>query len=101
MKAYFDVGNVMAFGFPEQFICELGGRIEKIHVKDYKTRHAGGAGFCNLLEGDVDFAEVMKALRAAGYDGYITAEVGGYSKARPLGVKAVAQALEAIIGGEL
>jgi len=101
VKAYFDVGNVMAFGFPEQFIRELGGRIEKVHVKDYKTRNAGAAGFCNLLEGDVDFADVIKALGEAGYDGYITAEVSGYARAKELGLKAIAEALDAIIRGEV
>ena len=101
VRAYFDVGNVMAFGFPQHFIRELGPRIARVHVKDYRTRFAGGAGFCNLLEGDVDFAEVMKALGEVGYDGYITAEVGGYSRARPLGVNAIARALDAIIGGKL
>jgi len=77
------------------------GRIEKVHVKDYKTRSAGAAGFCNLLEGDVDFADVIKALGEAGYDGYVTAEVGGYSRAKELGLKAIAEALDAIIRGEV
>jgi hexulose-6-phosphate isomerase len=101
VKAYFDVGNVMAFGFPQHYIRELGKRIDKVHVKDYRVQHAGAAGFCNLLEGDVDFAEVVSALRDVGYDGYVTAEVGGYVRARALGVKAIADALDAMVRGRL
>src|SRR5262249_34478863 len=33
--AYFDVGNVVAFGFPQEWIRELGKRILKIHIKEY------------------------------------------------------------------
>ena len=33
--AYFDVGNVVEYGFPQEWIKELGKRILKIHVKEY------------------------------------------------------------------
>ena len=33
--AYFDVGNVVEFGYPEEWIRELGHRILKIHIKEY------------------------------------------------------------------
>ena len=32
-------------------------------------------GFVDLLEGDVNWPEVMKALKDVGYDGYLTAEM--------------------------
>ena len=31
--------------------------------------------FCDLLEGDVNWLEVMKALAEVGYDGWATAEM--------------------------
>ena len=72
---YFDVGNVMLYGFPQQWIRILGRRIKRIHFKDFKTSVGTAQGFCDLLAGDVPWPEVMKALREVGYDGYCTAEM--------------------------
>ena len=77
--AYFDVGNVLINGFPEQWIRILGKLVKRIHLKDFKTSVGNIGGFCNLLEGDVNWPEVIKALQEIGYDGYLTAEVGGYA----------------------
>ena len=33
--AYFDVGNVVEFAYPEEWIRELGKRILKVHIKEY------------------------------------------------------------------
>ena len=71
--AYFDVGNVVEFGFPQGWIRELGKRILKIHIKEYaKAKRFGYA----LGEGEIDWPEVAKALVDVGYDGWVTAEVG-------------------------
>ncbi len=72
---YFDVGNSMAFGFPEDWIDTLGRRIFGVHFKDF--RHAVGTvdGFVGLLQGDVNWPKVMASLRRVRYDGYMTAEV--------------------------
>ncbi|MCL2462156.1 MAG: sugar phosphate isomerase/epimerase [Defluviitaleaceae bacterium] len=78
VKAYFDVGNVVRDGYPEQWIRILGSRIAKVHFKDYKRAVGTLDGFCDLLSGDVDYPEVMKALGEAGYDGWVTAEVFPY-----------------------
>jgi L-ribulose-5-phosphate 3-epimerase len=75
--AYFDVGNVLLFGYPEHWVAVLGPRIRKVHVKDFRRAVGTAAGFCPLLEGDADYPAVVAALRATGYDGYLTAEVGG------------------------
>jgi len=75
LGAYFDVGNTLLTGYPEHWIRILGKRIKKIHIKDFKRAIGNINGFCDLLEGDVDWAEVMRALREIGYDGYITAEM--------------------------
>ncbi|HZQ80879.1 MAG TPA: sugar phosphate isomerase/epimerase family protein [Gaiellaceae bacterium] len=72
---YFDVGNVLAHGYPEQWIRILGSRIKRVHIKDYKRAVGTEHGFTGLLQGDVDWPEVMAALREIGYDSYLTAEV--------------------------
>lgn len=79
--AYFDVGNVLLFGFPEQWIRILGKRIRKVHVKDFKTQVGNGHGFVQLLSGDVDWDAVRTALAEIGYDDVLTAELGIYAKA--------------------
>lgn len=73
-RAYFDVGNVVAFGWPEDWIRTLGPRIGKVHVKDFKR---GSREWVNLRDGDVNWPEVRKALAEVGYTGYLTAELGG------------------------
>jgi len=71
---YFDVGNVILTGYPEQWIKILGRRIKRVHFKDFKRAVGTLDGFCDLLAGDVDYAAVMAALREIDYDGSVTAE---------------------------
>jgi L-ribulose-5-phosphate 3-epimerase len=75
VKAYFDVGNVLLYGFPEHWIEILGPRIQRVHLKDFRRSVASGGGFVGLLEGDVNWPSVMAALKAVGYDGFVTAEL--------------------------
>ncbi|MBU0640559.1 MAG: sugar phosphate isomerase/epimerase, partial [Planctomycetes bacterium] len=74
---YFDTGNVLACGYPQDWIMTLGGRIARVHMKDYDLTRPGPAGFCNLGEGSVDWPAVMAAFRAVGYDGPLTYEGPG------------------------
>lgn len=74
--AYFDVGNVVYDGYPEQWIRILGSRLRKIHLKDYKRSVRTLQGFVPLGEGDVDFDAVASALRHVGYQDFCTAEYG-------------------------
>jgi len=78
LKAYFDVGNVILFGYSQDWIRTLGKRIVKIHLKDFKRK---GYQWTNLLEGDVNFKQVRLALQEVGYDGFLTTELGGGDKA--------------------
>jgi L-ribulose-5-phosphate 3-epimerase len=94
--AYFDVGNVLAFGYPHHWIRILGRRIRKVHVKDFKTGIGNIHGFCNLLEGDVPWQEVNDALTSIGYDGHVIAEVEGYKSQADLGLRHVAECLRTI-----
>ena len=78
VRVYFDVGNVVVSGFPEQWLRILGPRIGCIHLKDFRASVGTLDGFVMLLEGDVNWAEVMAAIREIGYDGTLTAEYGPY-----------------------
>jgi len=73
--AYFDVGNVLAFGHPEDWIASLGQRILGVHLKDFKTSVGNLDGFVDLLGGDVDYHRVMQSFRDIGYAGPFTAEI--------------------------
>jgi len=78
VKAYFDVGNVVVNAYPEHWIRILGKRIVRVHFKDFKRAIGNINGFVNLLEGDVNWPEVIKALQEVGYDSYVTAEMSPY-----------------------
>lgn len=73
--SYFDVGNVLFNGYPEHWIRALGKKIKKVHFKDYRVAAGGLHGFVDLLAGDVNYPEVVKALNDIGYDGWVTAEM--------------------------
>ena len=73
--SYFDVGNVLFNGHPEHWIKALGSRIKKVHFKDYRVAAGGLHGFVDLLAGDVNYPAVMEALKAIGYDGWVSAEM--------------------------
>jgi L-ribulose-5-phosphate 3-epimerase len=71
---YLDSANMMAYGYPEQWIRELGSRIKKVHLKDFtRSEHR----FVNLLEGDTDWPVVMAELRLAAYGSTLIHEVSG------------------------
>jgi len=73
--AYFDVGNTLLTGYPEHWIRILNKRIKKVHIKDFRASVGNVNGFVDLLEGDVNWKEVIRALKDVGYDGYLTAEI--------------------------
>jgi len=75
VKAYFDVGNVWFLGFPQEWIRHLKGLIACIHVKGFNRPTFQ---FTPLLQGDIPWADVMKALREVGYDGFLNVEVPPY-----------------------
>lgn len=84
---HFDIGNVVTYGWPEQWIRILGPRVLNLHIKEYsrKKRDAEGLwkGFnAELGEGDVDWPAVMRALDDIGYHGWGILEVPGGDAAR-------------------
>jgi len=96
LGAYFDVGNILNYGYPEQWIRILGQRVKRIHVKDFKGGGVSGA-FMPLLAGDVPWDRVMTALHEIGYDSYITAETSPFKHHPVEGAHQIARALDAII----
>lgn len=90
---HFDVGNVINFGWPEQWIRILGKRIQKLHIKEYsltkRDKTGPYSGFdVKFLEGDNDWPAVMKALDEIGYRGWGIAEQPGADS--PEGLKDLA-----------
>jgi L-ribulose-5-phosphate 3-epimerase len=76
VRAYFDVGNVVINGYPQDWIRTLGNRIAKLHIKDFKFANRD-ARFVPLREGEVDWQEVYKALSEIGFRGTATVELPG------------------------
>ena len=78
VRAYFDVGNVIIYGYAQDWIRPLGKRIVKIDLTDFKRQ---GYKWTNLLDGDVNWPEVSRALDEVGFEGYMTAELSGGNEA--------------------
>jgi hexulose-6-phosphate isomerase len=74
IRAYFDVGNVVISGYPQDWIRTLGKRIIKLHIKDFKFEN-DVAKWTPLREGAINWPEVYKALHEIGYTGSATVEL--------------------------
>ena len=96
VKAYFDVGNVVLYGYPQDWIRTLGKRIVKLHFKDFKfTKRV--AEFVNLRDGEVNWKEIHAALGEIGYNGTATLELGGGDEAY---LRDVSHRFDLILNGE-
>ena len=94
---HFDTGNVMPYGYPEDWILTLGPRIKRIHFKDYKLASRSEPGrSVDLLEGDVNWKAVMAALVKVGYNGFISPEISR-NPSQPDQLKQVSAALDKIL----
>lgn len=85
--AYFDIGNVIRFGYPDQWIRILGRRIGKLDIKDYSRDLQMNAGLkkgfdVQIGDGDAGWPAVRAALQEIEYTGWATAEVKGGDRAR-------------------
>lgn len=76
LRAYFDVGNVVLYGYPQDWIRTLGKRIVKLHIKDFSFRQRE-AKWVALGEGDIDWKAIHQALADIGYQGTATVELDG------------------------
>ena len=98
VRAYFDVGNVVLYAFPQDWIRTLGPRIVKIHLKDFNfDRRNGRFTWKNLGEGDIDWPEVRRALSEIKYSGYVTTELDGGDAAY---LKDVSARVDRFLAGE-
>ncbi|MFK7961298.1 MAG: sugar phosphate isomerase/epimerase family protein [Phycisphaerales bacterium] len=83
MGWHFDIGNIVAYGWPEHWIRTLAHRIIRLDAKEYSRKKLDNegrwAGFSvELLEGDCDWPAVMAALDDINYTGgWMAAEVAG------------------------
>jgi len=99
--ACFNVGVVVPLGYPEQWIRILGKRLKHVRLSDCKRAAAAPAGACGLLEGDVNWPAVTKALGATRYDGYCTLDMIPNADSHPLvRIRNASQAMDAILGVE-
>ncbi len=80
IQAWFDVGNVLLYGYPQDWIRTLGKSIVKVHLKDFK-RKQDGYEWVNLGDGDVDWEAVRAAFREIGYAGSAITELKGGDEA--------------------
>jgi len=74
VRAWFDVGNVVLYGYPQDWIRTLGASIFKVHLKDFKRKEDGYA-WVNLGDGDIDWTAVRQAFADVGYHGSAIAEL--------------------------
>ncbi len=74
VRAWFDVGNVVLYGYPQDWIRTLGPSIYKVHLKDFK-RSKDGYTWVNLGDGDIDWPAVRQAFADVGYHGSAIAEL--------------------------
>jgi hexulose-6-phosphate isomerase len=94
---YFDVGNVLNYGYPNHWIKILGSRIKKVHLKDFLLEIGNIHGFTHLFQGDVDWPRVIRALREVGYDGFLTVEVPPYKSYSSETIRVCSLCLDLII----
>ena len=100
--AYFDTGNVVYSGYPEQWIRILGKRIFKVHFKDYRRNPGGLNAFVDLLAGDVDWKAVRQALADVGYEGWAAGEmIPQYAQGSDQIIYNTSASMERILRGEL
>ncbi len=85
--AYFDIGNIVNYGWPEHWIRTLGPRILKLDIKEFSRKKRDDEGLwkgfdVEIGDGDCDWPAVRQALADIGYEGWATAEVPGGDRNR-------------------
>lgn len=97
---YFDLGNILRYGWPDHWLEVLGDKVFKLHVKEYSKKIMNeeglGKGFnVELTQGDVNWSQVMKTIKEINYKGqYMTLEVNGGDRTA---LKKLSEQLDTII----
>lgn len=94
LKAYFDVGNIVLYGIPQDWIRTLGKRIVRVHVKGFDEKKRDFVGLC---DGTIDWPVVRRGFESIGYSGWVNAELTGGDEAYLTGVS---QCMDKIFRGE-
>jgi L-ribulose-5-phosphate 3-epimerase len=76
VKAYFDIGNIVSTGYPQDWIRTIGNRLVRVHIKRFEpgAEHPRFDPADRRTQG-IDWPSVRAALREIGYQGWVTAEV--------------------------
>src|SRR6266478_4580810 len=98
---HFDVGNVINYGWPDQWIRVLGKRIQKLHIKEYSRKKRDSQGLwegfhVQLTEGDNDWPAIMKALDEINYTGWGISEQPSSDSSTPELLKELSQRMTKI-----
>jgi len=98
VRAYFDIGNVVSNGYPQDWIRTLGKRLCRVHIKRFEpgTDHPKFDPKDRRTQG-IDWPDVRKALNEVAYSGWITAEVRGGDENY---VKEVSARMDKIFAGQ-
>ncbi len=97
---YFDIGNILRYGWPEHWIYTLNARIMKLHIKEFSRKIMNEEGLrkgfqVNLLEGDNNWPVVMKAVSEINHQGgWLISEVSGGDRQR---LKDISERMDKII----
>jgi L-ribulose-5-phosphate 3-epimerase len=97
---YFDIGNILRYGWPEHWIKTLNTRIVKLHIKEFSRKIMNEEGLregfkVNLLEGDNNWPVVMNAVNEVNHKGgWLIAEVSGGDRVH---LKDVSERMDTII----
>ena len=101
VKAYFDVGNVVFYAFPHDWVRTLGSRIVKVHLKDFKVdRQNGRFTWPNIGDGDIDWQELRRAFADIKYSGYMTTELSRGDADPTAYLKDVSARVDRFLAGE-
>ena len=97
---YLDIGNIVNYGWPQQWVKILGKRILKLDIKDYSRKKRNDEGLwkgfqCEIGEGHGDWAAVNEALVKLDWKGWGTAEVRGGGEER---LREIAGQMDKVLG---
>lgn len=76
LKGYFDVGNIVSNGYPQDWIRTIGNRLVKVHIKRFEPgKEQAAFDPKDRRTQGIDWPDVRRALQEVNYNGWITAEV--------------------------